>query len=313
MTHQATETANKTQDSEPNTENDKQINVPIKPVKKPAKKTPPRLLRVVRTALVSPSLKRITLSGETLMGFPSDKNGAHIKVFFPRDHQTKPQLPTLTPQGVKWPEAAERPITRTYSVRQYREKENELDVDFVLHGAHSPASGWALTADIGDYIGIAGPGGPDPLLNTADWHILAGDMTALPAISSLLEELPATAKGFAFIETDDIKDQHTLVNNSAIEVHWVLRKTENPSSTGETIIDNDVLLKKVKAVSPPMGISSISAFIGGENSAVVNIRDYLREVYGLKKSHLYAVPYWRRGQDEETYHQQRHDIMDQVY
>jgi len=281
--------------------------------KKPAKKTPPRLVTVLRTTLVSPNLKRITLSGESLLGFPSDKNGAHIKVFFARDHQTKPQLPTLTPQGVQWPEASERPITRTYSVRQYREKTNELDVDFVLHGAHSPASGWASTANAGDYIGIAGPGGPDPLLNTADWHILAGDMTALPAISSLLEELPATAKGFAFIEIDDTTDQHTLVNHSAIEIRWVLRKTTNPSSAHEKITDNDVLLKNIKTISPPMGIRSISAFIGGENSAVVNIRDYLREVYALKKSHLYAVPYWRRGQDEETYHQQRHDIMDQVY
>lgn len=310
MTHQTLHPTRVSTRTIENTTSKKPISTPAK---KPAKKTSPRLVNVVRTTLVSPNLKRITLSGQNLMGFPSDKNGAHIKVFFPRDHKEKPQLPTLTPQGVKWPEAAERPITRTYSVRQYRKKENELDVDFVLHGAHSPASGWALTANVGDYIGIAGPGGPDPLLNKADWHILAGDMTALPAISSLLEELPVTAKGFAFLETDDIKDQHKLLNNTAIEIHWLLRKKTSSPSTHKNIIDNNVLLNKIKTVSPPIGTGSISAFIGGENSAVVNIRDYLREVYGLKKSHLYAVPYWRRGQDEETYHQQRHSIMDQVY
>lgn len=275
---------------------------------KPAPRTPPRLLEVIRTEQVSPSLQRITLGGTALHGFPCNKKGAHIKVFLPRAHQTQPQLPQLTAQGIQWPEANECPITRTYSVRDYRVEQNELDVDFVLHGEHSPASGWALTAKVGDFLGIAGPGGPDPLLSPADWHLLAGDMTALPAISALLEDLPASAQGFAFIETDHAEDQHALINHSQIVMCWVVRAI---SKEGE--LSKEILLEAIKRVAPPLGTTSISAFIAGENSAVVSIRDYLREVYGLKKSHLYAVPYWRRGQDEEAYHKQRHEIMDQVY
>jgi NADPH-dependent ferric siderophore reductase len=268
----------------------------------PAPRTQPRLLEVIRTGKVSPNLQRITLGGTALHGFPGHRKGAHIKIFLPRAHQTQPQLPQLTQHGILWPEANERPITRTYSVRDYRVEHNELDVDFVLHGEHSPASNWAMNAKVGDFLGVAGPGGPDPLLTPADWHILAGDMTALPAISALLEELPASAKGFVFIETDHVEDQHVLINHTQMVVCWVVRD-----------MHSEMLLEEIKRVAPTLGTTSISAFIAGENSAVVGIRDYLREVYGLKKSHLYAVPYWRRGQDEETYHKQRHEIMDQVY
>lgn len=275
---------------------------------KPAPRTPPRLLEVVRTQRVSPHMQRITLSGQQLINFPQDRNGAHIKVFLPRAHQTQPQLPQLSAQGIVWPEANERPITRTYSVRQYRAETNELDIDFVLHDIAGPASAWAANAKPGDYLGIAGPGGPDALLAPADWHILAGDMTAIPAINALLEELPESAQGFAFIETDHAEDQIDLSNRTNIVVCWLLR--DKQQKDGKPI---EVLLDAVKTIAPPIGVQSISAFIAGENHAVVEIRNYLRATYSLKKTRLYAVPYWRRGQDEETYHQERHRIMDEVY
>lgn len=276
--------------------------------KTPAKprRTPPRLLQVIRSTRVTPDMQRITLGGEELKGFPANRNGAHIKVFLPRPDQFKPLLPSLGVNGPVWPEAHLRPITRTYSVRRYRQNENELDIDFVLHGYNSPASGWALHAKPGDFLGIAGPGGPDPLISPADWHFIAGDMTALPAISALLEDLPEGSQGHAFIEIKTSRDIQPLVNNTAMSITW-LQIESIPAR------QNDVLLQAVKNVSPPSGVTSVSAFIAGENHAVISIRDYLRTAYGLSKARLYAVPYWRRGQDEETYHQERHRIMDEVY
>lgn len=289
---------------------------------KPAR-TPPRLLQVVRTARITPHLQRITLSGESLLGFPVNSHGMHIKVFVPRVHQQQPQLPQLTAQGIVWPEAHERPITRTYSVRQYRADVNELDIEFVMHptstlkiasthkaadinktNSHSsPAASWARNAKPGDWIGVAGPGGPDPLLAPADWQLLAGDLTALPAIAALLENLPDSAQGFAFIESDDAQDQIELIHPPGIVICWLERATDG----------SEVLLEAIKRIAPPLNATSIAAFIAGENNAVVTIRDYLRATYGLNKRKLYAVPYWRRGQDEETYHQERHRIMDEVY
>lgn len=271
-----------------------------------AKRTPPRLLQVVRAQFLSDAMRRITLSGEDLYGFPVDRNGAHIKVFLPQPDQRKPVLPTLGPKGPVWPPAHLRPITRTYSVRHYCAETNELAIDFVLHGVDSPASGWALNALPGDYLGVAGPGGPDPLLAPAEQHFIAGDLTALPAICALLESLPPHTQGHAVVEIDHEDFRQPVVNPTQIQLHWVVR---NPTVNA----NENTLLQTLKSSALPLPGKSLSAFVGGENGSVLAVRDYLRQTYGLRKSELYAVPYWRRGQDEETYHQERHRIMDQVY
>jgi NADPH-dependent ferric siderophore reductase len=279
---------------------------PTTPVKTPAKRTPPRLLQVVRTEFLSDAMRRITLSGEDLIGFPQDRNGAHIKVFLPRPEQRKPVLPTLGQNGPVWPAAHLRPITRTYSVRRYCAEKNELDIDFVLHGVDSPASGWAVNAVPGDFLGVAGPGGPDPLLSPAEQHIIAGDLTALPAICALLESLPISAAGHAVIEIDHENFRQEVINPTQIQLQWVLR---NPKLSAE----QNTLLQAVKATQLPFPEGTLSAFVAGENSSVLAVRDYLRSTYGLHKKNLYAIPYWHRDQDEETYHQERHRIMDQEY
>lgn len=272
----------------------------------PAKRTPPRLLQVIRTQFLSDVMRRITLNGRDLHDFPEDRNGAHIKVFLPRPDQHKPVLPTLGPKGPIWPAAHLRPITRTYSVRRYSSKTNELDIDFVLHGADSPASGWALNAIPGDFLGVAGPGGPDPLLAPASQHFIAGDLTALPAICALLESLPEQAHGHAVVEIDHEDFRQSIEHHTQIKLQWVLRKS------GVNASDN-TLMQAIQQARLPIAEGSVSAFVAGENSSVLAVRDYLRQTYGLRKSELYAVPYWHRGQDEETYHQERHRIMDQEY
>ncbi|SFB87416.1 siderophore-interacting protein [Pseudoalteromonas denitrificans] len=266
------------------------------------KRVPPRLLCLVRKHYISPNLLRVTLTGEALKGFPINKNGSHIKLFIPREGETKPSLPRLTAAGIEWPK--NRPITRAYSVRKYHPDTNELDIDFVAHGKSSPASGWAVNANEGDFIGVAGPGGPDPLLAPADWHILAGDLTAVPAISAILETLDSKASGHVFIEVDNLVDKHFIAHPSGINIHWILRDVSRKKNA---------LIEAINNVAPDIGVKSISAFIAGENASVIACRDKLRVDYQLTKKNLYAVPYWRRGQDEETYHEERHTIMDQVY
>src|SRR5437016_8029111 len=97
--------------------------------KTPAPRTPPRLLRVRRTRQLTPHMRRITLAGEALAGFPTDSDGGHIKLLLPRPGQVEPVLPTLGPDGPIWPADDIRPIARTYTVGRHDPAAGELDID----------------------------------------------------------------------------------------------------------------------------------------------------------------------------------------
>ncbi|MGV8584389.1 siderophore-interacting protein, partial [Pseudomonas aeruginosa] len=90
-----------------------------------------------------------------------------------------------------------RPPMRTYTIRALRAEQEEVDVEFVLHGENGPASAWATHARIGDRLQLAAPNrqyGDDP--GGYEWkppagvrHILLiADETALPAVAGILEE-----------------------------------------------------------------------------------------------------------------------------
>ncbi|MBD1557630.1 siderophore-interacting protein [Vibrio sp. S9_S30] len=262
----------------------------------------PMLLNFVRKEYVSKNLLRVTVTGEDLAGFPEDQGGSHIKVFFPNRKSGILQLPYREGETIVWPE--HKPVPRAYSVRQYRANVNELDIDFVTHGVDSPGGGWALKAKEGSQIGIVGPAGPDPLIQPADWHIFAGDLTAAPAISAILEALPSDTVGYAFIEIDDIEDKHIIEHPKGVSLEWILREPKGGHLQ---------LSQAISRLTPVANTKTLSAFIAGENESVLACRKVLREDYKLTKKDMYAIPYWKRGKDEEAYHAERHEVMDEEY
>ena len=275
-------------------------------VAKPRAQRPrPRLLEVVRVTDVTPQMRRITLGGGELAGFPHDRSGSHVKVLLPRDGQTQPALPTMGPQGPVWPPAAERPYARTYTIRAFRTLASgagELDLDFVLHGDNGPASRWAMAAQLGDLVGIAGPGERGPIPNHADWYFFTGDASAIPAISAHLENLPATARGWALIEVEDAREEQQLEHPAGITLTWLHRNGLAPAQS-------TLLIDAVRHVAWPEG--SVFFWIAGEASAVAALRHYARVEHGLSRQQVDAVPYWKAGVSEETYHDERHRAMDE--
>lgn len=267
-----------------------------------ATRTYPMLLDFVRKEYISKHLLRVTLTGDALIGFPEDKNGMHIKVFFPNKESGILQLPHLEEGTVVWPE--QKPIPRAYTVRKYRADVNEIDIDFVVHGSDTPGSGWAFTAQEGAQIGLVGPAGPDPLMAPADWHIMAGDLTALPAMSAILEALPFDSLGYVFIEIDDAADKHAILCPTGFTIRWLVRKPGD---------DHNLLRDAIAEITLPDGVPSLSAFIAGENQSVLACRKILKDAYKLSRKNMYAIPYWKRGEDEETYHAERHEVMDEEY
>jgi NADPH-dependent ferric siderophore reductase len=263
------------------------------------RRRPPCMLTVEEKIFVNDRLLRLVFSSEGLLDFPKGAAARHIKLFFPKPHQKVPVLPVLGPNGPVWPPAPEKPIPRTYSVRGFDEAKKRLAVEFVVHGEDSVGSTWAHNAKPGDKLGLAGPGGPDPIIEPSEYYILAGDLSAIPAISAVLENLPVTAQGKAFIHVSYPEDRFEIARPEGIEVIWV----HSP----------ETLIREVQNSNFAAMNKRCSAFVAGESSEVLAIRDYLRAELGLTRKSMYAIPYWRRRQNEEAFHEDRHRIMDEEY
>lgn len=263
----------------------------------------PRLLEVVRATNITPHMRRVTLGGMELAGFPSGKQGSHVKLFLPRPGQNEPVLPTMGEQGPIWPAADQRPFVRTYTIRRFDAAAGELDLDFVLHGDNGPASAWAINAKPGDRVGLAGPGSRGPLPQDVEWYLFAGDETALPAISAHLETLPASAQGVAVVEIADAAEEQLITYQAQIPLYWLHR---NAIPAGQS----KLLLQKVKAIALPTG--KVFAWVAAEAAATVAIRNYWRKECGLGKVQVEAIPFWKAGASEEIYHAERHHVMDEV-
>lgn len=247
-------------------------------------------------------MRRITLGGSELEGFLDAHNGPNVKVFVPREGQRRPALPVLDHETgrYRWPEPSERPTMRTYTVRRYDQVHGELDVDFVMHGDHGVAASWARSAEPGDFLGVMGPGGKT--CRDADWYLLAGDQTALPAISSIVERLPATARGQVFVEVSDAAEQQHIECPPDLGLTW-LHRDGVPAGCSTLLGD------AVRDVELPPG-QDVSAWVSGESTTVRGIRRHLRDDRGLDASSVLAVGYWKYGMAEPDYHDQHNHDRD---
>ena len=250
-----------------------------------------RTLQVLRTHLVTPRMTRVTLGGDELAGFPGDGPDQRIKLFFPMPGQRRPAMPRASSGGPVWPPGEPRPVIRSYTVRRFDAAAGELDVDFVLHGAHGPAAAWAAAAEPGDWVGVSDPGGryrPDP---TAQAHLVIGDESALPAIATVLEALSAGGVSAGvpvevFIEVADVAEEQQLPTGAGTRVHWLHRGGRRPGQP---------LIEAVTAAELPPGVDPgrCQAWLSAEAGAVRDIRAHLLDERGLTRRMVYATGYWR--------------------
>lgn len=238
--------------------------------------TAPRLLQVRRSERLTPRMVRVTLGGDELAGFPGDGPDRRIRMFFPAPGQVRPAVPRASTAGPVWPAGEARPAMRTYTVRRFDPAAGELDVDFVLHGA-GPATEWARDAGPGAWVGVSEPGGrwePDP---AADFQVVIGDETALPAVATVLDAI-GDAPAVVVVEVADAAEEQPL----AREVTWVHRGDAEP---GVPLVD------AVRAAAFPAGRGQ--AWLSGESACVKDLRQHLLRDRGLDRRAVYATGYWR--------------------
>lgn len=246
-----------------------------------------RVLRIERPA---PNLVRVVLGGDGLADFtPIEHTDAYVNVAFPPSDAgyTAP----FDLDEVRTLPAQRRPHRRRYTVRRWDPTVRELTIDIVVHGADGIGGPWAAAARPGDALVFAGPSGgyrPDP---RADWHLLAGDESALPAIAASLEVVPPGAPTVVRVVVDGPDHELPLDTEGALDLRWLHR-------TGEPA-DADLLAHEVRSL--PARPGRVHAFVHGEAAEVRQVRRHLLGDRGVAPADLSCSPYWRRRFTDEAW------------
>ncbi|MFE9537017.1 siderophore-interacting protein [Streptomyces sp. NPDC006691] len=269
---------------------------------RPSRKAPKiNEARVVRTERITPHMVRVVLGGESLAGFGVGEYTDHyIKLLFPAQGVSYPEPFDMERIRAEFPRA-EWPSTRAYTVRDWDAELGELTVDFVVHGDEGLAGPWALRVQPGETVRFLGPGGgyaPDP---AADWHLLAGDESALPAIAAALERMPAGALVHAFVEVAGPEEEQKLSTPDGVTVTWLHR--------GEGAVGSQ-LVGAVKDLEFPAG--DVHAFVHGEAGFVKELRALLRVEREVPRERLSISGYWRLGQDDDAWRAVKREWNEQV-
>lgn len=176
---------------------------------------PVHTFQVVRREQLTDHMVRLVLGANGANGFdtfsPNEFSDAYVKlVIVPAGVDVEVLPKPLTLDSFQELPAEQRPTVRTYTVRNVDSERGEITIDFVVHGEQGVAAPWAAAVQPGEPAYLMGPSGayaPDP---AADWHLLAGDEAALPAISAALEVMPDNAIGKVFIEVAGPEDEVEL-------------------------------------------------------------------------------------------------------
>lgn len=248
-------------------------------------KPAPRTLTVINKQQLSPNMQRIILGGDALGDFPAGYEGGYIKLMLSELAHTSSGPVAKLVQALN----SKKGVMRSYSVRDFDAKSRKLTLDFVDHGDGGPASAWANHCNIGDKITISGPGPVKLVNNDSDWFFIAGDMTALPAISVNLEQLLADAKGYAVIEIIEEQDKQTINVPDGIEVHWVINP--HPDSP------NTLLADKVRSLKWLDGKPNV--WVASEFETMRNLRRYFKKERLVDREDIYISSYWKMGTTDE--------------
>jgi NADPH-dependent ferric siderophore reductase len=195
----------------------------------------------------------------------------------------------------------QRPVTRTYTLRRADAERQQVTIDFVVHGDEGIAAPWAARAEPGDVLTLSGAGGayrPDP---GSDWHLLAGDESALPAICSALEALPGDARGIAYLETCDPGEYLDATPPSGVQVIWLHR----PEPGSQPRLLADALL------AGPWLPGRAGVFAHGERESMKAVRAALKDRLG-GADQLSLSGYWASGRTEDVFQSEKRQPIGQI-
>ncbi|MDQ7992466.1 MAG: siderophore-interacting protein [Propionicimonas sp.] len=243
-----------------------------------------RRVRVARIERITPAYRRVEFAGDDLAGFDSPGADDHVRIFFP-------------PPGEPLPPAPDDGLPAGLASREYTPVEwdgaGRLTVDFVLHG-EGVATDWAASAGVGDEVFLGGPRGSLVMTGSPAWWLLAGDLSALPAIRRHLRAVPPGTPVDVVLLSDDPADEQEASSPGDLGLAWV-----HPAA-GAPVGDVTPLLEALAGL--PRRDGDGFAFVAAEQTLVAPARELLA-ARGIDLQRAVVKGYWKRGEAE--YHAPR--------
>lgn len=224
---------------------------------------------------------RLTLGGADLTDFRSDGFDDHVKLLLPAPGQDRPLLPQLVDGRPHFADGA-RPLARDFTPVRWDASKGTLVLEFALHDA-GPATEWAMSAALGQWVGIAGPRGSMVVPAALPWHWLLGDASALPAMERRLAQLPAGAHATVRVQLGQQGARRPLASSAQLDLQWV-----------------DSLVEAVQPLQIPQGDGFIWA--AGEHGDMAALRRAVLAKPGVNPRRMRIASYWKRG--EAAHHEE---------
>ena len=240
---------------------------------------------------LSPSMTRVVLKvedGGRLV--PSGHPDEWVRLALKPNAQTPVTLPVKMENG-KWgrPDGSQHCPNRPYTVRHWNPATCEMAIDIVVHEGGVAAS-WAISAKVGDVVGICNPEGRFWIPKGSEWLLMLTDITGLPAVGRILEELPEGFRAIVHVEVPSEDDRQDIVTKADASVTWHACHGMKPDRPGYTELPR--IAREITEL--PEGPGYI--YIAGEARAASDCRKHFRDVLGFDKRRIDAIGYWIEGQ-----------------
>jgi NADPH-dependent ferric siderophore reductase len=240
---------------------------------------------------------RVSLAGAELQGFSAPEPAASVRLLLPSSGTEELIIPAWNGNEFLLPDGR-RPTLRTFTPRHLVGSPPVLDIDIVVH-PQGAAARWAAEAGAGAPVAVSGPGrgytftqrdltaGDDSAADTPTAVaslFLAGDETAIPAISQLLESAPAGAAIDVHLEVAHHDARFALPEHRGATVVWHDLAPGAPPG--------DALFGAVSSADiDPRAL----VWVAGEAAGVQRVRRHLFDTLGTPRGQATVRGYWKHG------------------
>ena len=242
---------------------------------------------VRQVGALTPNMIRIVFGGPDLRRFASSGDpDERLVVVLPRPGERAAAAPVRQPDGTLDYPAADEPQMRSYTVRRVDAATGELVIDVVRHQG-GVAAAWAVQARVGDAVHLSPAKGWYSPPDDVSWQLLLADMTALPALGRILEELPRGRRAVVLAEVTASADRQDIRSAGDVTTTW-LPGSGNGHGPSR-------LLAALQSVELPDGPGYL--WFAGEAAESRAVRKYVRRELGWPTERFTVLGYWRADKE----------------